>query len=143
MKSNTVICSTRWLALLVAVLTATASCCSCADKSDLRSLIQDRVNAVRGLSVPSDATALNKSGPTLRNYLATANGEFETGSTKDVYLSWLSQQLERDNFTLKSSDESNIVFTKRSQDESESVIVHTAPSNEKLHVEIAYTIDSD
>ena len=64
-------------------------------------------------------------------------------AAKDVYLSWLNQQLERDSFALKSSDELNLVFTKNSQDESESVIVKIAPSNQKLHVEIAFTIDSD
>jgi hypothetical protein len=143
MNSNSVTRNTRWLAPLVAVLAATASCCSCADPSDSRSVIQDRVNAVRGHTVPADATALNSSGPTLRNYVATANWEFETGSAKDVYLSWLSQQLERDDFKLKSSNESNLVFTKSSRDESESVSVQIAPSNEKLHVEVAYTLDSD
>jgi hypothetical protein len=143
MNSNTGIRSTRWLALLVVVLTAAALCCSCADTRNPRSFIQDRVNAVRGLTVPLDATALNSSGPTLRNYLATANWEFETGSAKDVYLSWLSEQLQRDDFKLKSVDESNHVFTKNSQDKSESVTVQIAHSHEKLHVEVAYTLDSD
>jgi hypothetical protein len=59
------------------------------------------------------------------------------------YLSWLSQQLEHDDFKLKSSDESSLVFTKSSQDQSESLSIQVSSSNGKLHVEIADTIDSD
>jgi hypothetical protein len=125
------------------VFVVAALCFSCGDQTDHGSLVPDRVNAVRGLTLPSDAKVLSKSGPTLGRYSATAKWEYETGSEKDVYLSWLHQQLERDNFALKSSDELNLVFTKNSQNESESVVVKIAPSNQKLHVEIAFTIDSD
>ena len=73
-----------------------------------------------------------------RPHIATAHWEFEK-----VYLSWISQQLEHDDFKLKSSDESSLVLTKSYRGESESVNVQVTPANGKLHVKIAYAIDSD
>jgi hypothetical protein len=135
--------STLRPALLAAVLAAIALCCSCADRTDHNSYFQDRVNALRGRTVPSDAIVANDSGLTLSAYSATAHWEFETNEERKVYLSWLSLQLEHDEFKLKSSDEFSLVLTKSSRGESESVKVEVTPSNGKLHVKIAYAIDSD
>ena len=129
--------------LLAATLAAIALCCSCADRTDRNSYFQDRVNAVRGRTVPSDAIVVNNSGLTVSAYSATAHWEFETNEERKVYLSWISEQLDRDDFKLKSSDESSLVFTKSSRGESESVNVQVTPANGKLHVKIAYAIDSD
>jgi hypothetical protein len=105
-KTANCIRNTRWLALLPGVLAVIALCCSCADKVDHNSYVQERVNSV-------------------------------------IYLSWISQQLDHDDFQLKSFGESSLVLTKSSGGESESVNVQVTPSNGKLHVEIAYAIDSD
>jgi hypothetical protein len=131
------------LALLAGVLGAVALCCSCANSTNGNSYVRDRVSAVRGSTVPSDAAHVNNSGPTVSRFLATARWEFETSEERRAYLSWVSQQLERDDFKLKLSDESGVVFTKGSGNESESVRIRTSASNEMLHVQINYTIDSD
>jgi len=101
------------------------------------------VNSVRELTVPSDGTVTNNPGPTLGAYSATARWEFETGEETKVYLSWVSQQLEREDFTLKYFDASGRDFTKGFRGEEQYVKIQAKPSSGKLHVQVAYAIDSD
>lgn len=135
--------NTPRLVPVTAVLAALTLCCSCADRSDGNSYVQDRVNTVKGRTVPSDATVASNSGPTFSRYLATGHWEFETSEETGIYVSWVSQQLKQDDFKLKVSDESSLVLTKSSGEEWESVKIQTALANGKLHVHITYTIDSD
>lgn len=129
--------------LLPGVLTIIALCCSCAEKADHNSSVKERVNSVRERTVPSDAIVANTSGSTLSAYAATAHWEFETSQERRVYLLWVRQQLEHDDFTFKSSDESSLVLTKSSRGEAESAKVQATSSSGKLHVQITYTVDSD
>jgi hypothetical protein len=75
-----------------------------------------------GLTVPSDATVANNSGLTVTAFTATASWEFETMEERKTYLAWISQQLEHDDFKLKSFDESSVVLMKSSRGESESIV---------------------
>jgi hypothetical protein len=143
MNSNTVIRSARSLALLAVALAATALCCSCANRTGGNSYVQDRVNTVRGLTVPSDAAAIKNSGPTLSVYLARAHWDFETNEERKMYLSWVAQQLERDDFKLQTSDESSRSLAKSSRGEEENVDIKVTPTDRSFHVQVAYTIDSD
>jgi len=135
--------NTLWLALFAGALTVVAQCCACADKADRNSYVRDRVNSVRELTVPSDGTVTNNPGPTLGAYSATARWEFETGEETKGYLSWVSQLLERDDFKLKYFDASSLEFTQIIRGEAQYVKIQATPSNGKLHVQVAYAIDSD
>jgi len=126
-----------------AVLAAIALCSSCADRTGRNSYVEDRVNAIRGLTIPVGASVGNNSAPTLGHYCARARWEFETSEEKHVYLSWVTGQLDHADFKLKSSDESSLVFTRSLQGDSESVRAQVATSNGMSDVEIDYTIDSD
>lgn len=134
---------TVWLTTLSGMFAAIALYCSCADKSERNSYVQDRVDSVTGRTAPSDATIVNISGPTLSTYSATAHWEFETTEERTVYLLWVRQQLEHDGFKLKSSDESNLNLTTNCRSERESVTIHAAPSDSRLRVQVTYLIDSD
>ena len=101
------------------------------------------MNSVKQCTIPSDAIGATNAGPTLGAYLATAHWEFETTEGGRAYLSWASQQLQQDGFTLKMFDDSTRVFAKASGGEDESVAIHAAPFAGKLRVRITYTLDPD
>lgn len=128
---------------LCAALFAAIALCSCDDNTNRNSHIQDRVNAVRENTIPSDAILAENSRSTFSAYLATADWEFETSEDGRVYLSWISQQLEHDRFKLRSSNELGLVLTKNSGAEAEALKVQITRSNGMSHVQITYTIDSD
>jgi len=116
-----------------------ALCCACQHHSN----IHDRVGAVRGRTVPSDANGVITSGPTVNMYSATTHWEFDTTEDKGAYLGWTSQQLQLDDFISKLSAESSLIFIKNHEGEAESVEVQAVSSNGKLRVRITYVIDSD
>lgn len=132
-----------WLTWFAGVLGLVVSCCSCADKGSGEARVLERVAYVKHLALPSDAAQVKESRPALNGYSATAHWDFETSEERNVYLSWVDQQLEHDDFKLKSSDESSLVVTRSSRGEVESVNIRAIPSNGKLRVQIAYAIDSD
>jgi len=132
-----------WPALFAGALAAVVLLCACADNTDLTSRVRDDVNSVKQLTVPSDCTVTNSSGPTLGAYSANAQWEFETSEERRVYLSWVSQRLERDDFKLKSFDASSLDLTKSFRGEAHFVKIEATPNDRKLHVQITYIIDSD
>jgi len=101
------------------------------------------VNSVRELTIPSDSINTSNSRPILAAYSAKARWEFETSEDRNVYLSWVSQQLERDGFELKSFDASSLDLTKSFRGEAHYVKIQTTPSDGKLHVQVTYITDSD
>ncbi len=143
MKKANFVRNTMWRPLFAGALTVVALSCACADKADPNSYVMDRMNSVRELTVPSDGTVPNNPGPTLGAYSATARWEFETSEERKVSLSWVSQQLERDDFKLESFDASSLDFIKSFRGEAQYVKIQATPSNGKLHVQVAYAIDSD
>lgn len=143
MKKSNCVRNPLWLALSAGALAVLTLSCACADKADPDYYVKDRVNSVRELTVPSDSTVTNNPGPILGAYSATARWEFETTEARKVYLSWVSQQLERDDFKLESFDASSLDFTEIFRGEAQYVKIQAKPSNGKLHVQVAYAIDSD
>lgn len=132
-----------WLTWFAGVLGLVVSCCSCADKVGVEARVLERVTYVKQLTLPLDATKVKEPRPALNGFSATAHWDFESSEERKIYLSWVDQQLEHDDFKLKSSDESGLVLTRSSHGEVQSVNIRAIPSNGKLRVQIAYAIDSD
>jgi hypothetical protein len=93
-------------------------------------------------TVPPDAVVDSRSDARLTQYSVIADWTFETEEEKSAYLTWVSRQLQHD-FTLKTSDESSLVFVKDFRGDTESVTIQTTPSVGKLHVQVTDAIFPD
>jgi len=130
------------LAVSILIFSGIALCNSCGNDARSDSFVRDEMNSVRERTIPSDAVIGSSSEPKPTQYSVVADWEFETSEEKAVYLGWISQQLQRD-FTLKTSGESRLVFTKGFGGDSESVSIQTSSSNGKLHVRVINAIYPD
>lgn len=131
------------LAVRIPLLVIMALCFSCAGKGDHRIYLQGKVDDVKSLTLPSDASLTNSSGLSLSGFSAAASWEFATHEERNAYLSWVREKLERANFKLLSSNDSSLLLIKTSRDEAESIKIEVTPANPGLHVQIAFALDSD
>ena len=130
------------LAVLIVIFSGIALCNSCGNEAHSDSFVRGEMNSVRERTIPPDALIGRSSDPKPTQYSVVADWEFDTSEERDGYLGWVSQQLQHD-FRLKTSSDSDLIFTKEFGGDSESVTIQTASSNGKLHVRVTNAIYPD
>lgn len=134
---------TKGPAVVTALLMVMLLCCSCAERGDHAIYLRDRVNIIKGLTLPSGSVVTKDSGLLLSGYSAAANWEFETREQRKDYLSWVREQLENSSFKLQTADESSLLLIKTLEDEADTIKIQVTPSNQAWRVQVAFAIDSD
>ena len=73
--------------------------------------ISERVEALKKLAAPSDASVTESAGIASKEQSVSAGWEFDTSQTRGAYLDWVEHRLQP-SYALESSGEFRVVFGK-------------------------------
>jgi hypothetical protein len=127
---------------LVGMLLTITLCISCSHEQSSSSYVRERVEDLKRQTAPSDAPVRETAEVAQKGQSVSAQWEFDTSLTREDYRGWVTQRLQP-GYTLKSSDESSLVFGKHLDSDYESVKIESTPAKESLHVKVSYVIFPD
>jgi preprotein translocase subunit SecG len=131
-----------YIASLAGLFLIITLCVSCSNNQSSSSYVSERVEDLKKLTAPSDASVAETAGIASKGQSVSAGWEFDTSQTRGDYLGWVTHRLQP-SYELESSGESRLVFGKHLGGDYEAVTIQTTTTKESLHVKVAYVIFPD
>jgi hypothetical protein len=130
----------RKFTLLMVVLAA--GLLSCNSRSNLEQDFGPEVEMLERKTTPPEAEVIAHSGPVRSNWSVTASWEIQTTLGKAEYSKWMISQLQLE-FKVVRADEAQLTLSKHQDNDTHVVECQFTPTNEKLHVRVAFSAHPD
>ena len=134
-RSPSVILATELLLLTVGLF-------ACSSQHDRNEDVRREMEAIERKIVPLDARVLDRSGLVQSNWSITATWDLETKMHRSEYSKWVTSQLVPE-FKIVRADDSQLIFSKQADGDTESVECKLSLTNEKLDIRAVFRASPD
>lgn len=93
-------------------------------------------------TTPSEAEVIAHSGPVRNNWSVSSSWEIQTTLSGAEYSKWVISQLQPE-FKVVRADDAQLTLSRHQNDDTRVVECQFTPTNEKLHVRVAFSAHPD